>query len=159
MIDEKKVQDWLVDEGYFKEKIYDEEANFHFIINYPADHIIDLIQPKGKNDVILVGCATEMSPEQLKFIKSSNTEKKKKYIWDIRLSLNKFLLDFNLEHPNDELERFVITDEIYDDGLTKNSLIFTIKKVFRGKLHCIWLTEKTFGSSEDSIDESERMFV
>ncbi|WP_413828225.1 DUF2299 family protein, partial [Methanobrevibacter sp. UBA46] len=51
-------------------------------------------------------------------------------MWDIKLTLNQFLLDFELEHPNDVLQRFVITDEIYEDNLNKNNLILCIKKVF-----------------------------
>ncbi|WP_263641298.1 DUF2299 family protein [Methanobrevibacter arboriphilus] len=48
----------------------------------------------------------------------------------MRFALNQFLLDFELEHPDNVLNRFVISEEIYEDGLTKNSLILSIKKSF-----------------------------
>ena len=160
MIEEKQVRDWLADEGLFKEKIPDDGANFHFIVNYPQDHIMDIIQPKDKNDMIVIGCATEVAPEQVSVIKSSSEAKKQEFIWDVRLSLNQFLLDFDLTHPNNELHRFFITEEIYEDGLNKNSLILAMKKVFKGNLHCIWLLGKYFGEIEPSSNEdAEGMFV
>ena len=160
MIDEKQIQDWLAEEGLFKEKIHDNTANFHFIANYPEDHIMDIIQPKNKDDMVLIGCATEVSPEQVSAIRLSSESKKQKFIWDLRLSLNQFLLDFELDHPNDELQKFVITEEIYEDGLSKNSLIIGMKKVFKGKLQCIWLLGKTFGEIDpDSIEDTNSMFV
>ena len=56
------------------------------------------------------------------------------------------LLDFELEHPNDQLKRFIITEDIFEDALTKHLLIKSIKKVFKGKLQCIWILGKTYGS-------------
>ena len=64
-----KIQKWLADEGYFRQKVPDENSNFHFIINYPEGHVIDVIQPKGKEDLIVIGCATNVSPEHLSQMK------------------------------------------------------------------------------------------
>ena len=159
MIDEKQIRDWLAEEGLFKEKIPDDTANFHFIINYPEGHIMDIIQPKEKIDMILIGCATEVDSEQISAIRASSESKKQAFIWELRLSLNQFLLDFELEHPNDELHRFVITEEIYEDGLNKNYLILALKKVFKGKLQCIWLLGKNFGEIDPhSVEDTNSMF-
>ncbi|HML04534.1 MAG TPA: DUF2299 family protein, partial [Methanobacterium sp.] len=32
---ENKIQKWLSDEGLFRQKVPDDNANFHFMINYP----------------------------------------------------------------------------------------------------------------------------
>ena len=104
MIDEKQIQDWLVEEGIFRQKIPDDNSNFQ----------------------------------------------------------NSFMLDFELEHPNDELKRFIITDFIFEDGLTKDRLISTIKKIFKGKLHCIWLLGKTYGQvnpNSEAPASRDNMFV
>ena len=61
MIDEKQIQDWLVEEGIFRQKIPDDNSNFHFLINYPNNNALDVICPKGKDDQIIIGCATEVS--------------------------------------------------------------------------------------------------
>jgi hypothetical protein len=95
-------------------------------------------------------------------MKSSKNSKKEEFIWDIRFMLNQFLLDFNLNIENNELKQFVITDEIYADGLSKDNFIKSIKKLFRAKIQCIWLIEKTFGqinSDENSKNNENSMFV
>ncbi|MGN0093739.1 MAG: DUF2299 domain-containing protein [Methanobrevibacter sp.] len=153
MIDESKIIKWLTDEGLLNKKIQDQNANFHYIINYPQDHMMDLIQPVGKEDMILIGCATEIAEEQKKMISQSSKQIKENFIWAMRFTLNQFLVDFELEHPDNELNRFLITDEIFEDGLTKNELIHTIKRIYKSKLQCLWLIDKTFSSTNIDLND------
>ncbi|MCI6775359.1 DUF2299 domain-containing protein [Methanobrevibacter boviskoreani] len=153
MIDESKIIKWLTDEGLLNKKIQDQNANFHYIINYPQDHMMDLIQPVGKEDMILIGCATEIAEEQKKMISQSSKQIKENFIWAMRFTLNQFLVDFELEHPDNELNRFLITDEIFEDGLTKNELIHTIKRIYKSKLQCLWLIDKTFSSTSIDLND------
>lgn len=161
MVQEQNIQNWLIEEGLLKEKIHDENANFHYIISYPENNIMDIIQPKGKNDVLLIGCATQVAQEHIDLMREKQNSIKIEFIWDIRFSLNNFLLDFELNIDNNELKQFVITDEIFSDGLTKNSLIKSIKKIFKAKIQCVWLIEKTFGEieSNQSNHNENSMFV
>ena len=64
----------------------------------------------------------------------------------MNFALNSFLVDFELQVSQDILQQFVVTDQIFEDGLTKNEFIKTLKKVFKAKLQCIWLIDKKFGS-------------
>ncbi len=150
MINREIIQKWLIEEGMYKNEVGDENANFHFIVNYPENHMMDVIQPKNKPDMIVIGCASEIEQSQFNLLGTAPSEKRLEMIWDIRLSLNELLLDFELEHPNDVLKRFVITDEIYEDGLTKHNLIKTIKKVFKGKLQCLWKLDYKFTKNNPS---------
>ena len=149
-IDEEQVRNWLLEEDIIREKIYDENANFHYLINFPNNNTMDIINPKSKEDVLIIGCATEVSQEEQRIIKSSPKDMNQEFIWKIRFSLNEMFLDFELEHPNDQLTRFIITEDIFEDGLTKHVLIKTIKKVFKGKLQCIWILGKTYGSVQEN---------
>ena len=149
-IDEEQVRNWLMEEDIIREKIYDENANFHYLINFPNNNTMDIINPKSKEDVLIIGCATEVSQEEQRIIKSSPKDMNQEFIWKIRFSLNEMLLDFELEHPNDQLTRFIITEDIFEDGLTKHVLIKTIKKVFKGKLQCILILGKTYGSIQEN---------
>ena len=153
-IDEEQVRNWLMEEDIIREKIYDENANFHYIINFPNNNAMDIIQPKTKEDVLLIGCATEVSQQEQDIIKNSPKKVNQEFIWKIRFTLNEMLLDFELEHPNDKLKRCIITEEIFEDGLTKHVLIKSIQKVFKGKLQCIWILGKTYGSIQNgAVDE------
>ncbi|MDR0911955.1 MAG: DUF2299 family protein [Methanobrevibacter sp.] len=161
MITEQTIQNWLVEEGLFKEKIHDENANYHFIVNYPEDNVIDLLQVKGKEDSIILGCGTMVDPQQQELIKALPQAKQEKLIWDFKSAINKFLMDFQLEHPNNILHLFVITDQIFFDGLNKHSLISTIKKIFKVKLQCLLILEKYLGivhQNPNNVPQDNAMF-
>jgi len=151
---ENRIKQWLSEEGILGQIVDDENANFHFIVKYPEDHVIDIIQPRGRKDLVLVVCATSVSPEHLSKIRELSESKKEEFLWQIRFSLNKFLVDFQLEHPGNVLESYLVTDEIYSDALTKDRLISTIKKVFKAKLHVLWLIQKRFGEKEDIHEDT-----
>lgn len=119
---------------------------------------MDIIQPKGKKDLILVACATSVSPEHLSKIRELSESKREEFLWQVRFSLNRFLVDFQLEHPGNVLESYLVTDEIYNDALTKDRLISTIKRVFKAKLHILWLIQKKFGGKKDEVHE-DTMYV
>ena len=38
---EQDVKNWLADEGVFREKAADENADFHFVIEFPKDNVMD----------------------------------------------------------------------------------------------------------------------
>ena len=60
-----------------------------------------------------------MSQQEQALIHNTKKAVNQEFIWNIRFALNSFMLDFELEHPNDELKRFIITDFIFEDGLGK----------------------------------------
>ena len=158
---ENKVQKWFSDEGLFRQKVPDDNANFHFMINYPEGHVLDVIQPKGKNDMVLIACATNVSPEHQNEIKKLNQEKREKFMWEFRFLLNNQFVDFQLQHPENVLQSFLITDEIFEDGLNKDRLISTVKKIFRAKLQGIWKIQMEFGMHEEGAQNTQQdnMFV
>jgi len=158
---ENRIQKWLSDEGLFRQKVPDENTNFHFIINYPEGHVLDVIQPKGKEDMILIACATNVSPEHQAEIRKLSAKKRENFIWDLRFLLNNQLVDFQLQHPENILQNFVITEEIFEDGLSKDRLISTVKKIFRAKLQGIWKIQMEFGIGEDGSEsiQQDNMYV
>ncbi|WP_458456263.1 DUF2299 domain-containing protein [Methanobrevibacter sp.] len=157
---EEKVKEWLLDESYLREKKYDENADFHYIIEFPKENIMDVVKPKGK-DCIIVACATQVSPEHLDLMTAAKPKTRKDFILELNFGLNRFLVDYELQLNQDLLQQFVITDQIFEDGLTKDSFIRTLKRVFKSKLHCIWLIDKKFGNVTLSHEESNEnsMFV
>lgn len=158
---ENKIQKWLSDEGLFRQKVPDDNANFHFIINYPQDHVLDVIQPKGKDDMILIACATNVSPEHQSEIRKLSDKKREEFMWDFRFLLNNQLVDFQLQHPENILQSFLITEEIFEDGLSKDRSISTVKKIFRAKLQGIWKIQMEFGMGEggNGSIQQDNMYV
>ena len=155
-----QVQKWLSDAGMFRQKVPDDNTSFHFIINYPEENVMDVIQPKGSLDLVVIGCATNVSPEHSEEMKKLSSKKKEEFIWEFRYMLNSKGVDFQLQHPNNILENFLVTAEIYEDGLSKDRLISIVKQVFRAKIECVWKIQQAFGSEgEGKGTVSDSMYV
>ncbi|MCF0226165.1 MAG: DUF2299 domain-containing protein [Methanobrevibacter sp.] len=148
-IDENIIQNWIVDEGIFKQKMPDQDAQFHYVIEYPQGNIMDIIQPKGKDDFVLFVCGTQVSPEHVNLMKDASMKDREKFLFELRFELNRLEPDFQLDVNNElMLSQFVLQDALYEDGLTKNELMKTIKRIFKSKLACTMVIEKIFGSPD-----------
>lgn len=147
MIEEDIVKNWIVDEGIFREKKVDDNSDFHFIVEFPKDNIMDVVKPKGK-DFLVIACATQVSPQHLELMNNSSPKEKSKFLLKLNMEINRFLVDSQLavDQSSNLLQQYVITYQIFDDGLTKNSLYDALKRVFKSKIQCVWLIEKTFGT-------------
>jgi hypothetical protein len=62
-------------------------------------------------------------------------------------------VDFEIDHPENILEKFTITDQIYEDGLSKDRLMSAIRKVWRANLQVIWILQKEYGGPESKEKE------
>ena len=157
---EENVRQWLSDEDLLREVKYDENADFHYIIEFPKENIMDVVKPQGK-DCLIIACATQVAPQHLDLMRQADNKTQKDFIMDLNFGLNNFLVDFELQVANDILQQFVITEQIFEDGITKNELFRTLKRVFKAKLHCIWLIDKCFGSIQVNITPSNEndMFI
>ena len=159
-INEEIVKDWIVDEGIFREKKLDDNADFHYIIEFPKDNIMDVVKPTGK-DAIVIACATQVSPEHLALMNSSTPEIRRDFLFDLQFGLNSYLVDFDLKVDKDVLQNFVVTNTIFEDGINKNEFMKTINRVFKSKLYCIFLINKIFTNANFPISPSNEndMFV
>ena len=157
---EEKVEQWLSEEDFIREMKYDENADFHFIIEFPNDNIMDVVKPKDK-DCVVIACATQVAPQHLSLMESADKKTQKDFIMQLNFGLNQFLVDYELKVSNDILQQFVITEQIFEDGLTKNELVRTIKRVFKSKLHCIWMIDQIFINPSINVAPSNEndMFI
>ena len=119
---EEQVEKWLLDEDFLREMKYDENADFHFIVEFPKENIMDVVKPKDK-DCIVIACATQVSPEHINLMTQADAKTQKDFILDLNFGLNSFLVDFELQVNQDILRQFIITDQIFEDGLTKDMLL------------------------------------
>lgn len=158
MIIEEEVEKWLLDEDLLREMKYDENADFHFIVEFPKENIMDVVKPKDK-DCIVIACATQVAPQHRDLMVAADNKTKKDFIMELNFGLNQFLVDFELQVNNDILQQFIITEQIFEDGLTKDMLIRTLKRVFKSKLHCIWLIDQKFNNVSFSRHNENDMFV
>ena len=157
---EEKIRTWLMEEDALLEKKFDENADFHYIIQFPKDNIMDVVKPREK-DAVVIACATQVSPEHITLMNSSTAENRRDFLLDLQFGINSYLVDFDLNVDKDILRHFVVTNIIYEDGLNKNEFMRTVNRVFKSKLFCIFLINKKFGSVQPNINRSNEndMFV
>ena len=143
-----------------REAKYDENADFHYIIEFPKENIMDIVKPTDK-DCLIIACATQVAPQHMDLMKASDDITRKDFLMELNFGLNQFLVDFELQVAQDILQQFVVTEQIFEDGITKNEFFRTLKRIFKAKLHCIWLIDKTFGSVQINVTPSNQndMFV
>ena len=144
---EEKVRQWLTDEDLLREAKYDENADFHYIIEFPKENIMDVVKPTDK-DCLIIACATQVAPQHMDLMRASDDITRKDFLMELNFGLNQFLVDFELQVAQDILQQFVVTEQLFEDGLNKNEFIRTIKRVFKSKLHCIWLIDQKFGRQQ-----------
>lgn len=148
-----QVQKWLADDGMFKKTVMDENTNFHFIINFPEGHVMDLVQPKGMNDRIIIGCMTQVSPQHtnvMEKLRDEDFDDMRTFLYDFRNAINQFNVDMEIAESDSIILHYVVQDMIYSDGLTKHVLMSTIKKIFRAKLQGLWMINYKFGEFDGS---------
>lgn len=148
-----QVQKWLADDGMFKKTVMDDNTNFHFIINFPEGHIMDLVQPKGMNDRIVIGCMTQVSPqhtEAMEKLRNEDFDEMKTFSYEFKKTINQFNVDMEIAESDYIIIHYVVQDEIYSDGLSKHVLMSTIKKIFRAKLQGLWMINYKFGEYDGS---------
>ena len=144
-VNEQDIKRWLEEEGIFKSEAADDSAAFHYVIEY-NNNAFDIIQPKGKDDLVLIVCGTKVSPEHIEMMEEASKERREEFLYHIRFKINELEADFQMDVSQDYvLNQFIIQDGLYEDALTKNSLMRAIKHVFRTKMTVVWLMEKEFG--------------
>lgn len=146
------IKKWLEDEGLFKNEAADDSAEFHYVVEY-NNNAFDIIQPKGKDDLVLIVCGTQVSPEHIKMMEEASESRREEFLYHVRFKINELEADFQMDvSPDYILNQFIIQDGYYEDALTKNNLIRAIKHVFRTKMSVVWLMEKEFGPAPISGD-------
>jgi hypothetical protein len=142
----ERIKGWLVEEEILVEDVQDADSHFRFLIMFPRDHYMEVVQPLAATDLVMILSPTSVSPEHREIMERSRPEQRAEFIWALRFVMNTFSVDFEMEHPENILGKFTITDVIYEDGLSKDRLMAGIRKVWKANLQVIWILQKEYGS-------------
>jgi len=149
----ERIKGWLVEEGMLIEEVHDADSYFRFLIIFPKDHYMEVVQPIAGTDMVLIISSTSVNPEHREIMGRLRPEQRAEFIWALRFVTNTFSVDFEMDHPENILEKFTITDLIYDDGLSKDRLMSAIRKVWKANLQVIWILQKEYGGPEPEKKE------
>ncbi len=144
-IEEYIVKNWIIDEDMFVCKIHDENSNFNYQINYQG-MIMNVIQPKVNDDVLVIVCSSEVSSVHSEWMSNKTMEYRNEFLYEFKFKINSFDVEFDLDidENNLMLKGFIIQDVIYSDGLTKDSFMRSLRRINSDRLSCVWTIEKYF---------------
>ncbi|ADC64754.1 Protein of unknown function DUF2299 [Ferroglobus placidus DSM 10642] len=159
----RRVRDWLVEEGIYKDRVTDENADHHFIAEVPpsSGQLIDIIFPKSREDLVAIVSGVKLSDEHHARLMSLKAEKRDEILWKMRFDLLFLPTGFQILPSAENPQIFQFVRELYFDGLNKNLFIEAVNQVYRCKLFVIWTMQRLFGNNAASVSASahDSMFL
>jgi len=143
----EKVKSWLVEEGIYREEVPDEDARYHFAVEFPPGSGMrsEIIQPKDKKDLLLIVSGVELAEIHYNALRSMPKTKRDELLWEIRFELLFRDSDFQIIPSAEDFRRIQFVRPIYFDGLTKDKLFECLRENFKCKLYIIWKMNQLFG--------------
>ena len=167
---ESLVRDWLTSERMEIRDQPDERAVSHMLVRYPAGrngHMFAVVIPKGR-DLVAISSMTRVDGGQQKSMKELMNEDDiewKAWVHECRMQLIASGVDWSVhmgrsgeERPG-PLQAFNVSEPIWFDGLTKNELMQTLRRLWLAKLGVIHEIKYTFGAGTGSpgpVDDWEK---
>lgn len=153
---EKKVEELCLGEGITLTKVHNVTANFQLNLQFPTPQSnINVFQPKGKDDMIIIGAVIEIAQPHRQSLRALDTKRREEFIWNLRLTLARGNVEFELRHPDNVLEFVRVHKFLYEDGFSKTAFMNALFDVNRSKLLVIWSIQKEFGVSPSPAPEEE----
>ena len=145
-----KVKQWLMEEGILKAEVPDENAEWHYVVEFPpgSNQISDVVKPAGK-DFILVISGLVLSEKHYKALHSLPHDKKKNLIHKWKMDLLFRKAEFRMLPNAESLQRIDFTIPIYLEDLRKSVLFDALREIFRCKLYVIWNLQHEFDKKGD----------
>jgi hypothetical protein len=133
------VKEWLVEEGIFKKEIQDENADWHYLVEFPisSNHVTDIIKPKDKKVVLLVS-GIVLSEKHQRAFNNLSEEEKKKLVHKWKMDLLFRNADFRFIPDSLSLKSVEFTIPIFEDEIGKGKLMNGLREIFKCKLYIIW---------------------
>lgn len=142
----ERIQTWLMDIGYQIGTPTDDNSRFHLAVTTPLGTLVDVLQPNTQSDMVILGAGYQLTPEQTKRLKELNERRRDEFLWDLRFSLVLGHFSFDVQPASQALlEKVIITDTLYYDGITKNSFMKSFDHVHRGLMFTMWKLGKELG--------------
>lgn len=148
----KKVKDWLVEAGIYRDKVPDEKANWHYVVEIGPGAVLDVAQQKGKEDMVIIASGITLSKPHYDALRNMPRSKRDELLWDMRFKLLFQPCDFTILPNEAELQTFQFTRGLFQDGLTKQGLMDSLAMVHRCKLFVNWKMIQMFGEGPKTMD-------
>ncbi len=142
---EKKITDWLFEEGLTVSKVQDDKTEFHLGLPniYGLKISIDIARPKN-SPVVIFGFGIKIA-DQHKLAFSNLPEKEKAdFIFKLQENLLHFGVDFGFLPTVQTHEVIQVTCPCYIEDLTRTSFLSTLKLARNTSLYIGWYYQNKF---------------
>lgn len=150
------VRQWLEGERMEIREQKDERSHLHLLCKYPAGkngHMFAIVIPKGR-DLLAISSMTRVDGGQQNSMQKLIDEEEDEWVtWahDCRMQLIASGADWAIHMGHSKkkaggpLQAFNVSEPIWFDGLTKNELMQTLRRLWMAKLGVILEIKYTFG--------------
>jgi len=133
------VKRWLTEEGILKSEISDENADWHFLVEFPPDsgQTSNVIKLKGR-DAVLVASGITLSDEHYNALHSLPEEKKRSLIYRWMIDLLFRDVEFRMVPDTEHVKQIEFQVPLYLEDLKKSDLMKALREIFKCKLYVVW---------------------
>jgi hypothetical protein len=147
----KKVQQYSVDEGIFREALPDDVNEFNLRLEHPAGSgkTVHVVQPKGKTDLVAIVTGLNIDPQMRAKLAALKKDQRSAFMLALRdgLMFRQTMFQFlpNLDIP----EQVQFTRVLYADGITKNSFFEALNEEHQSFVYVVWKLNERFGGAPE----------
>ena len=167
----ERLESWLKEEGLKPKPQDDERAEGHWMLRYPPGphgHTFAVIKPKGRNLVAVSSFTRVDLGQQQEMQRHLSTDPESWHEWmhDIRLTLTGAMVDWAVHVGGDKekgesgpLQAFNVSLPIWLDGLSRNELMQSMRRLWLAKLALIHEIKHNYGpgiGKPGPVDDIER---
>ncbi len=144
------VKGWLMEEGILKAEVPDDNAEWHFLVEFPqsSNQMNDVLKLKDR-DIVLVVSGIVLSEEHYKALHSLPTDKKRALIHRWKMDLLFRSAEFRMIPNAENVRQIEFQVPIYVEELTKPELMRALREIFKCKLYIIWSVNYEFEKRKD----------
>jgi hypothetical protein len=143
---QEQVTAWLIADNFQVRPL--PEPNFYWSVAALIGSVgVGIGQAVGRPEKIVINGTMRVADWQNARINTLSPEERNDFIWDLRLRLLTFNIDYSVDSP---LQEVVITREVFADSLSRSSLLEAARAVRNALLTTVACIMKRSGAPPDS---------
>lgn len=148
----QRIQGWLMQEGWQISDAQAENAAWTIAATNPHGQGVVVVQPQQVSDVLVLQASVKVDASFHETFAAIEQTKRDDLLWNVRFGLLQMGVEFaGLDDPPRQL---VLTQRIYNDGLTKDAFVQRMMQVRNATLFAVWSITRGLQRPPDSWPES-----
>lgn len=145
----KRIQKWLLDEGFKVQSVSNEHASFNFVAEDAEGRKVNIIQPIKKIDQIIIATRAVLTQEQIDKLSRISEDERNRILWTLRFGLLDRGVGFSpISMP---LESIQVSTVVYYDGLNKDNFMHRLFEVRKALLFIFWTIDRELGEPKPTL--------